>query len=81
MEKFISDFQYLILGVIGAAIWLVRLEGQVKGLKEVNKLQADSIKEIKFKHDSLDNKIMEKLSEVEKTLARIEGHLGLPGKE
>lgn len=62
------------LAAIAALIWLVRLEGKMSNTKE-------SLKELKIKHEALDSKIIDKLSLIEQSLARLEGRLSVTSKE
>jgi hypothetical protein len=65
----------LIIFGIGGLVWLVRLEGKVLGASEkIKDLTAQVVNQEK-KHDALDNRIMEKLSFIERSLAKIEGQL------
>lgn len=60
---------------LGAVIWFIRLESRVKYQdKELLRLTIE-LADIKKKHEDLDTKLMEKLSTIEKTLARICGKL------
>lgn len=43
--------------------------------------QTGEIKELRTKHEQLDSKIVEKLSNVEKSLAKIEGRLSINNRE
>jgi len=66
---------YIITSVIGVVIWFVRLEGLSKyNYRMIEELQRE-ILELRTKHEALDSKIVEKLSVIEKTLAKIEGRL------
>lgn len=65
---------FIIPGIIGL-VWLVRLEGRILGaLDKIRDLSAQIVNQEK-KHDALDNRIMEKLSFIERSLAKIEGQL------
>lgn len=57
--------------LIGLVVWLVRLEG--KALQSEKQLDA-----LQIKHESLDSKVVEQLSDVRESLARIEGALSIP---
>lgn len=61
--------------LIGAIIWFVRLEGRVNTLeKTVNSLEVKVAKQ-EQKLEDFDDKIVNKLSEIEKSLARLEGRM------
>lgn len=65
---------FIIPGIV-ALVWLVRLEGRILGaLDKIRDLSAQIVNQEK-KHDALDNRIMEKLSFIERSLAKIEGQL------
>jgi hypothetical protein len=60
--------------VIGHIVWLIRLEGKTN-------YNERAIEKLEVKHDALDNKIVEKLSVIEKSLAKIEGRLSIEAEE
>lgn len=73
-------------------VWLVRLEGKIQANEKMIEVVKDdsskvaalnekSIDELRIKHENLDSKLLSKISEVEKTLARIEGALAIITKE
>ena len=69
------DLTGFILSGTAALIWLVRLEGRlITALEKVKDLSSQVSNQEK-KHEALDNKIMEKLSFIERSLAKIEGQL------
>lgn len=74
---------YVALGsaLIGSIIWFARLEGRIKN----NEMCADSIEKqldlLRVKHEALDNRVLEELSRVRESLARIEGSLQVPIKK
>lgn len=60
--------------IVGLVVWLIRLEGRVNFAQNlVNKLEV--------RHESLDNKIVNKLSDIEKALAKIEGRLSIENEQ
>jgi hypothetical protein len=67
------DISQLIGGLICAIVWFVRLEGKVLAEQEKNKELFSKIAKVEEKHDALDNRIVEKLSYIERSLARLEG--------
>lgn len=84
----VADLWPVFLGFIFLVAWLVR--GEVKGnqnAKDIERVEKNNAQEIEHvekkvdvlseKHDSLDSKVVGKLSEVRESLARIEGALGL----
>jgi hypothetical protein len=75
------DFWPIILSMVGYIVWLVRLEGRISQVdKDVVGLDKH-LSELAAKHDSLDSKVVEQLSDVRESLARIEGALGVNRKD
>lgn len=77
----IPQFIYYSIGVflfiVGAIAWLLRLENKVGNAHEKgNKLEADH-KALEVKIDATESKIFEKLSIIERSLAKIEGRLSV----
>jgi hypothetical protein len=65
----------VFLAAIAGMVWLVRLEGKMIIVQR-------DLARLEVKHEALDNKIVEKLSLIEKSLARLEGRLRIEsGKE
>lgn len=69
----------VVLAFMGAIltglVWGLRLEGKHnQTARDLDRLEADH-KELAQKHDSLDQRIMEKFSDVVQALARIEERL------
>jgi hypothetical protein len=64
------------LAVIGI-VWLVRLEAQGNWNKEKIKEAIEKIAKLEEKHEALENKIVDKLSFIERSLAKIEGRLSI----
>lgn len=73
--SFSIELTSLIICGIGALVWLVRLEGRVLGVSEKMKDLTSQVTNQEKKHEALDNRIMEKLSFIERSLAKIEGQL------
>lgn len=79
--KALAEIWPLFAGLIGVVVWLVRLEGRVNYIDAAQKdLHAD-VAELRVKHESLDSKVVEQLSQVRESLARIEGALGVRNGE
>lgn len=72
-----GDLLVVIGFFVTSAIMFARVDGRVSG--HDNRLNdfSDSLKELRSKHEALDNKIVDKLSNVEKSLAKIEGRLSI----
>lgn len=70
---------------IGFIVWLVRLEGKVnytdRMLNDAKLEYRNELSTLKVKHEQLDSKIVEQLSEVRESLARLEGALGVNRKD
>lgn len=69
MVNFGIDPFYLISTLVGLIIWFTRLESKT------NRNEKD-ISKIEKKHDNLESKLIDELSDVKQSLARIEGSLG-----
>lgn len=64
--------------LVAGIVWLVRIEGRTQQLQQlIDVCQAD-VDDLRKRHEALDERLMSKLSEIEKALARIEGHLEGP---
>lgn len=61
-------------GFIAVVVWLIRLEGKANYTER-------AVEKLEVKHDALDNKIVDKLSEIEKSLAKIQGRMGIADKD
>lgn len=73
--QILSNSWPIVISFIALIIWSVRLEGKVSFAEK-------EISELKIKHDNLDSALVNKIGEIEKSLARIEGWLkGKYGKE
>lgn len=78
--KNLLDFWPVILAIVGVIVWLVRLEGKVEHLTEKHTLLREDHAKTSAKVETLESDVFEKLSGVEKSLARIEGFLGVKNK-
>lgn len=65
----------LIIATIGVVVWLVRLEGKVKQNTERNAETQKDVDTLRVRHESLDSKIVDQLSQVREDLAEIKGYL------
>ena len=73
VERITGQPEY-VLAMIGAFISLLRLSGRVSHMEK-------ALEKLETKHDALDNKIVEKLSLIEQSLARLEGRLSVNKEE
>lgn len=71
----------VITAMILSIAWLIRLESKVLYLEKDHDLHKTSTEKeidlLRIKHEDLENKIVEKLSAIEKALARIQGQLSI----
>lgn len=75
-----NEFLPLILACITGIVWAVRLEGKHNtNAKDIVRLEKE-VDSLTIKHESLDSKVVEQLSDVRESLARIEGALGVGAK-
>lgn len=65
----------IVLAFIGLGVWLVRLEGKVKRSDEEIKRVDSSLSLLQNKNDAIIERIFEKLSHIEITLANLLGKL------
>ncbi len=73
MDKlFQVDVMATLSTLVGIIIWFVRLEGRIKAEETHTKILSELITEVKIKHDALDNKIFEELSQIRESLVRLE---------
>jgi chromosome segregation ATPase len=67
------------LAILSGVVWLVRLEGRINQVESSNIETQKDVDDLRLKHESLDERLVNKLSEIERALARIEGRLGHDG--
>jgi hypothetical protein len=75
--KLALDLWPLILAAIALIVWLVRLEGRVSGIRSWVRSLEKRTDALQIKHEQLDSKTVQQLSDVRESLARIEGALGV----
>lgn len=73
--NFSTELLTIGISAIGGLVWLVRLEGRLIGALEKVRDLTNQVSDQGKKHEALDNRIMEKLSFIERSLAKIEGQL------
>ena len=83
MQINIGISEIILVGSILVTIvaWLIRLEGRVGYGEKLTKANEKSLDELRAKHEALDSKIVEKLSNVERSLAKIEGRLSINNEQ
>lgn len=73
------DPVYAVTVLIGLVAWFVRLEANQKSDKREGDIRADRFEKdldnVRIKHEALDSKVINELSEIKQSLARIEGKL------
>lgn len=67
----------VLLSVVGGIVWLVRLESLVKYNKEQTQTLRDDFEDQRSRDETVTAKIMEQLSKVRESLARLEGAIGV----
>lgn len=75
------DFETLLTAsamFVGGIVWLVRLEGRLNQNERLNNETQKDVDDLRARHEALDERLMAKLSQIERALARIEGHLEGP---
>ena len=68
--QFMRDVFPIGMPVIGLVVWLIRLEGKTN-------YAARGLEKLETRHEALESKIVEKLSVIEKSIAKIEGWLSI----
>ena len=67
----------LVFAFIAGIVWLVRLEYMTKSnSKSIDELQT-KVEVIEVRHQALDSKVMDQLTQIKISLAKIEGKLGI----
>lgn len=74
-DQIIGVFLALAVPGISGFVWLIRLEGRVNYNEKMITNNHEGLNELRVKHESLDSKIVEKLTKVEVALAEIRGIL------
>lgn len=77
----LSEILSAASGLVFVVAWLIRLEGRVTYGEKLIRANEKSLDELRAKHEALDSKIVEKLSNVERSLAKIEGRLSINNGE
>jgi hypothetical protein len=75
MYNKLVEYFPLMMTVLGGLIWGLRLEGEVKMNKRLTSNAQADIDTLRVKHEALDSKVLEKISQIQQTVARIEGML------
>lgn len=66
---------------VGVVFWFARLEWKSSRAKELAKEAMEEANELRGKLENFDSKIVEKLTEVRESLARLEGAVGTLAKK
>lgn len=67
------DVMSIVSGIVISIVWMVRLEGKINTNMQRMILNEKEIENLKKSHYALDSKVMEDLSMIRESLARIEG--------
>jgi len=74
------SLEFLIMGTVGALVWLIRLEGKVRQNERLFEETQKDVDLVRNRLEIIDSKLAVELSKVRESLARIEGHMGLRGE-
>jgi hypothetical protein len=75
------DYVGLGIALIGTVVWFARLESRIKSAEhEIARLEKE-LDVLIVKHEALDNRVLDELSKVRESLARIEGAMSIPVKK
>lgn len=69
------DLVGLGVALIGVIVWFVRQEGRINHCDAVILRIQKELDQLIIKHENLDSRVLEELSQVRESLARIEGQL------
>lgn len=69
------DYVGIGSALIGTIVWFVRLEGRIKSCEHTDSRIEKELDGLIVKHEALDSRVLEELSKVRESLARIEGQL------
>lgn len=77
------NFDYVGIGsaLVGVIVWFARLESRIKNLESMLLVMEKQLDLLRVKHEALDNRVLEELSRVRESLARIEGLMGVPNNK
>lgn len=78
---FLRHNMELIIACVAVVVWLVRLEGKVSQVSDKNVETQKDVDTLRARHESLDSKIVEQLSQVREDLAEIKGYLRINKEE
>lgn len=67
----------IVLGAVAFIVWLVRLEGKVKHTEKLAEEAQKDVDVLRVRHENLDSKIVDQLTQVRESLARLEGALNI----
>jgi len=81
LVEVINDFWPILGALLGAVVWLVRLEGKVKATEKDIAFHEKRIAIAEAKHNELYEEIYKELSQIKEHLALIRGSLKHGDKE
>lgn len=75
------DYVGIGVSLVGMIVWFVRLEQSIKQCSiNLDRLEKE-LDSLIIKHDALDTRVLDELSKVRESLARIEGAMSFPIKK
>ena len=75
--ELVKDYLETILVAVGVIIWGTRLEGKVQQNEKANAETQKDVDDLRINHTVRDGVIVEQLTQVRESLARLEGRLGI----
>ena len=81
IANFTNNYWPLLSAIIGAIVWLVRLEGKHSSNEKAIMRLEKQVDALEVKHENLDSKLVQQLADVRESLARIEGALAINNKK
>lgn len=73
----LAQYFEIILAVLGFVVWLVRLEGKINHVEKLSEEAQKDVDVLRVRHENLDSKIVDQLTQVRESLARLEGALNI----
>lgn len=81
MSSSLESLLTVIISAVGVVVWLVRLEGKAMESLRRNAETQNEVDDLRLRLESLDERLMRRLSAIERSLARIEGRLSVEPEE
>jgi hypothetical protein len=77
----IQEYLQLVIPAVGAVVWLVRLEGKLHIVEKANTETQKDVDDIRIRHEALNTRIVDQLSDIRESLARLEGAISVTKTE